>query len=843
MEEIRGDKHNTLDLTSKPLRVLLVDDSENDAILLLRELKRGGYKPIYERVDTPEDMERVLREADRIDEPWQIVISDYYMPRFQGPDALALLRRLGYDTPFIVVSGKVGEDLAVEIMRAGAHDYIAKENMARLVPAVERELREADGQRQRKQAERERDRFFDLSLDLLCTAGLDGYFKRVNPAFEETLGYASEELFATPFVEFIHPEDRATTIREIEKLRTGASTVHFENRYRRKDSSYVWLSWKGIPVIEEGLVYAAARDISARKQAEEALRMSETRFRTVIEQSPQSIQILSPDGRTLQVNRAWEDLWGLVLEDVADYNILEDQQLVAKGIMPYIQRGFAGESTAIPAIGYDPEETIPGLSSHEEPTRWVQAFIYPVKDESGDIREVVLIHEDVTERKRAEEALRQSESSLSAAQRIAHLGSWDYDIGRDEAYWSDELYRIFGFAPQEFVPDYRTFLSLTHPDDRKRVRQEIRNALYGTGHSSVEYRIVRPDGEARFVNTQYEVVRDPSDRPVRLVGIIQDVTERKRVEEELVRLASFPRLNPNPVIETNTAGEPVYLNPVAEKLFPNLGELGERHPILADLGSISQGIEAADGRPHTREVQVNEKFYHQTISQVPSSDLLRLYAIDVTERRQAEEAINEIRDAERNRMARDLHDGVLQDLTYTTAAMEVTRIKAEGTGLEDELEQEIGDLRRAAGGLREAVYNLRLGDEQDRPLPRLLESLVQQNQQRMPGCKIGLSVEEEFPSIPLGETGTELLRIVQEALTNVRRHSEAQTALVRLKIEREKLVVEVSDDGCGFSMGGDSSGIGLKSMRERASALSGDLEVDSEPGGGTCVVVRVPLSY
>jgi PAS domain-containing protein len=148
----------------------------------------------------------------------------------------------------------------------------------------------------------------------------------------------------------------------------------------------------------------------------------------MIEQSPLSIQILSPDGWTLQVNGAWQELWGVTLDDIAGYNLLEDQQLVAKGIMPYIQRGFAGEPTPIPPIMYDPDETIPGLSSYEEPKRWVRAFIYPVKDEAGNVREVVLMHEDVTERKQAEEELRDSEERFrgtfeQAAVGMAHVGT------------------------------------------------------------------------------------------------------------------------------------------------------------------------------------------------------------------------------------------------------------------------------------------------------------------------------------------------------------------------------------------------------------------------------------
>ena len=136
-----------------PLRVLLVEDSESDALLVLRELRRGGYEPLYERVCTPEGMERALEEARERGWPWEVVLSEYYMPRFRGPEALDLLRGLGYDTPFVVVSGKIGEDAAVAMMRAGAQDYVAKGNLARLCAAIERELREGRARQGRKRSE------------------------------------------------------------------------------------------------------------------------------------------------------------------------------------------------------------------------------------------------------------------------------------------------------------------------------------------------------------------------------------------------------------------------------------------------------------------------------------------------------------------------------------------------------------------------------------------------------------------------------------------------------------------------------------------------------------------
>ena len=128
----------------------MVEDSEDDALLLLRELRRGGCDLTFERVDTPEAMKAALDK-----QRWDVIISDYVMPHFSGPDALALLKEKGLDLPFIIVSGKVGEGTAVEAMKAGAHDYIVKGNLARLCPAIERELREAAVRREQMQAEAE----------------------------------------------------------------------------------------------------------------------------------------------------------------------------------------------------------------------------------------------------------------------------------------------------------------------------------------------------------------------------------------------------------------------------------------------------------------------------------------------------------------------------------------------------------------------------------------------------------------------------------------------------------------------------------------------------------------
>jgi DNA-binding NtrC family response regulator len=133
---------------SKPLRVLMVEDSEDDILLMIRALTRGGFDPVYERVETAGAMQKSLQEKT-----WDVVLCDYQMPKFNGPAAIALLKETDTDIPLIIVSGAIGEETAADCMRYGAHDYVMKGNLSRLVPAIERELKEVKSRLQRKRAE------------------------------------------------------------------------------------------------------------------------------------------------------------------------------------------------------------------------------------------------------------------------------------------------------------------------------------------------------------------------------------------------------------------------------------------------------------------------------------------------------------------------------------------------------------------------------------------------------------------------------------------------------------------------------------------------------------------
>ncbi len=288
---------------NRPLRVLIVEDSEDDAELLVYELEHGGYAPVYERVDTPSAMNAALDKQQ-----WDIVVADYTLPSFSGPAALNLLQERGIDLPFIIVSGTIGEEIAVAAMKAGAHDYLMKGKLARLAPAVDRECKEALERRKRREAEQtvrqNEERFRALienALDIITVLGTDGIIQYESPSIEKVLGYEPGAIVGKNIVDYIHPEDTANFLNTLNQVAQNPSiTLSIEFRFQHQDGSWRILEAIGKNFIDNtvrhGNVFSSglssivlnSRDITERKRAEEirmALEMerelSEGRFNFV----------------------------------------------------------------------------------------------------------------------------------------------------------------------------------------------------------------------------------------------------------------------------------------------------------------------------------------------------------------------------------------------------------------------------------------------------------------------------------------------------------------------------------------------------------------------------------
>jgi PAS domain S-box-containing protein len=725
---------------AKTLRVLLVEDSENDAALLLRELRRGGYQPLFERVYTPEDMERALSVAEASGEPYQIVISDYYMPRFRAPEALKLLRKLGQDIPFIVVSGKVGEDAAVEVMKAGADDYLTKENMSRLCPAIGRELREAEVRRERESAlSKSEDRFKRLVEQIPAVTYVQEPIESDNPKaitymspqYEAMLGYPAntEMVDEEHWLRMIHPDDRERVLAE--ELRTDETGEPYRVEYRliARDGHVVWVRDEATLVRDEdgrplywlGVQY----DISEQKRTEEEFRRSEERFRATFEQAAVGILQVGLDGGWLRYNDKFCDIVGYEREELGAASVFS--LISPEDFDRDFERGvsmLAGE------LGdYTEEKLIVGKGGRRV---WINLTVSLVHDESDEPRYFIAVVEDIGKRKQSEEALGQSEA----------------------------LYRTV-------------------------VEQAAENIF--------------------LVDAQSRRVLEANDALLLSLGYTDDELKGMTLYDIVAHDPESVDLNIWRIMEQGTA------------------YLGERQYRRKD-GSLA-------------DVEVN-------VSAVPYNGerAMCVVAHDVTERKRTEAMLEEIREAERNRIARELHDSTLQDIVYALQEIQVMQVIAGDDG-DPALEDTAEALRRSVEGLRSAIFELRLKGAPDGSFVLSLENLVDLNRRMARGrYELELVVGEDFPATLPDKTGQEITRLVQEALTNVRRHAGADHARVELGLDGDLAYVEVSDDGRGFDVERAKTGIGRQSMNHRASELGGRLGVHSAPDGGTRVRFSIPLS-
>jgi PAS domain S-box-containing protein len=262
-----------------------------------------------------------------------------------------------------------------------------------------------------QRAEEERDRFFTLSLDMLCISGFDGYFKRLNPAFERILGYSLKELQERPFLDFVHDDDRGATQAAMSRLLSGGEIVSFENRYRCKNGSYRWLLWTATPFVEQQLIYAAARDITERKAIEETLARERNLLRALMDNLPDHIFVKDTASRFLTANAATlRSLGASKLEEVlgkTDFDFLNrevaeqffgDEQEVCRSGQPLLNR----------------EELLVDRGGKH---RWLLTTKVPLRDGNGEVIGLVGMSHDISDRKRMEERWRQAKETAEIANR------------------------------------------------------------------------------------------------------------------------------------------------------------------------------------------------------------------------------------------------------------------------------------------------------------------------------------------------------------------------------------------------------------------------------------------
>jgi len=367
-----------------------------------------------------------------------------------------------------------------------------------------------------------------------------------------------------------HPDDRDTVRASIGRAVADREAYAIEFRIVRPGGEVRWVMANGRA--EYGPDGAPARmrgvviDVTDRRAAEEARRASEQRYRALVEASPLSVQVLDRAGRTLAHNRAFAELWGVTKADLdaMGYRILNDPELERRGLIPLVRRAFAGETVNLPAVPYDRTHV-----NAAGGVRWVEAVAYPLKDEAGDVEQVVIVQADVTARMEAQAALATSTERLELAQRAAHIGVYDWDVPNGRLVWNDEEQRIFGLDPGAFGGRIEEWSASLLPEDRERMQAELAAAMARRqADMDFAFRIRRRgDGQVRWIEGSGRFMYDQAGRPLRMVGVNLDATDRRRAEDELRLQSRVLESMTEGVSLSDESGVIVYTNPAEDRMF------------------------------------------------------------------------------------------------------------------------------------------------------------------------------------------------------------------------------------------------------------------------------------
>ncbi|MDB6172128.1 MAG: hypothetical protein JWL59_1439 [Chthoniobacteraceae bacterium] len=564
----------------QPLRALLVEDSEADALLLVEALRRGGYRPDWHRVET----EPALRAA-LLDREWDVVFCDYSMPELDAMSALRIMRETGDMLTAIVISGQVGEEVAVEAMRMGANDFVLRENFQRLAPAVDRELRAAELRRERQTAalalreseERYRALFDKSPWPMWVYDAETFHYLAVNERAVKDYGYTREEYLRLT-VGDLHPSEEMAAWQEYFGQTEVGVIASLERtwRHQKKDGSVIMVEIANQPIVYHGEVarVVQAIDITARKQAEEALRESEERFRGTFEKAAVGIAHVSTEGRFLQVNDKLCGIVGYGREEMLDMTFndltLPEDRLAGQEANRAMLAGDLCSYTAEKRYRHKQGETL-----------WISLVTTLERSAERGPKYFISVFEDITTRKLAQEAVHKSEreqrklataleterARLVAAQAIAKVGSWEADLSTQLLIWSDETYRIFETASDQFEPTNESLLRLVHPEDRVATEQAVVRSLDGQSPCTTEYRLLMSDGRIKFVQAHWQIVRDDRGTPMRAIGTCQDITEAKHDHDQIREQAALLDHARDAILVQDLDGRIKYWNKSAERVF------------------------------------------------------------------------------------------------------------------------------------------------------------------------------------------------------------------------------------------------------------------------------------
>jgi two-component system cell cycle sensor histidine kinase/response regulator CckA len=516
-------------------RILYVEKNEMDIELTQHHFADVAPQFTVDAVRSAPEALELLHPENAYD----LVLLDLWMPDLTGIDFVREARRRGLHLPpFIIVTGKGEEHIAIAALKLGAADYIVKRDgyLNQLPHVIEQAiayscLKSLNEKLQGELEAHKRARtILDAMKDLFTVVDAHGMFTEVNGACRDFFGKEPSEVLGAPAIAWTHPDDRAATQRAFEGwLRDRVASASFENRQVCADGTVRHVSWAIMPQYQNGNlheIWSIGHDITQRKQAEDVLRESEVHYRTIFENAVDCIFESTEDGRALAANPAFVRLLGYaseadVLRSLTDlprqlWAVPEERDRVRQMIE---EHGSAREyecelvrkdGAKIPvALNATASRGSDGL------LRFHGSFV------------------DITERKRAETALRDSERKLSSVMESMRDVVWSLSWPDMKVLFiSPSAEQMFGRPVQQFVQRMSLWQEMIHPEDAHATEAALRE-LQDTGKARRECRVIRPDGTMVWVHDRSWMVFDETGQPVRVDGIVTDITERKRAEQEL----------------------------------------------------------------------------------------------------------------------------------------------------------------------------------------------------------------------------------------------------------------------------------------------------------------------
>jgi len=511
------------------IRVLHLEDSPRDAEMIRHHLVLADVSCDIVLTNSRDSFEAALTR-----EPFDLIISDYNLPGYDGVTALKQAQATQPDVPVILISGTVVEEEAVRCLQIGATDYLLKGRLDRLVPAVRRALQEAEARRARKrvegalsESEARKAAILDSVLDCIVTMDANGTVIEFNSAAARTFGYTKEEAIGRSLADLIIPP----RFRE----RHSAGLAHYlatgegpligkliEIRAMRSDGTELPVEL-AITAIRSGsatLFTGVLRDITARQQAE----ATRARLAAIVDSSDDAIISLAMDDTILTWNAGAERLFGYAASEMIGRNrallVPAGPNVELVSIMERAARGEAGEPLETRRVRKDGSVVDVSLVSS------------PMTDATGRVTSVSTIARDITERNQAVEALRTSEERMRFALEAASVGIWDMDYTTGVHRWSEILETQYCLQPGTFGGTFEAFIERVHPDDRESLLATVGKAMKSGGDFSTLHRTICPDGTLRWLSGAGRVLLGEHGEPVRAVGISLNVTERHTLEAQ-----------------------------------------------------------------------------------------------------------------------------------------------------------------------------------------------------------------------------------------------------------------------------------------------------------------------